>query len=220
MLYTAAKHARQSFIILCLTALLYPALPTSIVFAGDAPDLLEQTRRLDDRTQALKKDVMELGRKLAYLAWVGGVRPQSNMHQRSIVLSSDMLKAGQTLARLEDGLLTPPGIQLVVFVSLSAPKNFNLQQLQLKLGREVVQERNYSDQEVSALQQGGVHRLYVGNIPEGRTLINVNLKANKGNKDYFDRQSYIFTKEQDRKTIEINVAAGFGKPKIRFKEWD
>ncbi len=213
----SAGPFRASLPYACLLICL--ALPAATRAAADQ-DLLTQTRALDNRTQVLKKEVMELGRKLAYLAWVGGVRPQQHGKQRNQVLSNDMLKVGQTLARLEDGLLAPPGIQLVVFVSVAAPQNFDIQQLQLKLGRDVVQKRSYNESELDALRKGAAQRLYIGNIPEGSNLLNISMTAHKGKKEYFTHDSYPFTKGHDRKTIEIHIGAGLGKPDIDFKEWD
>lgn len=203
-------------------ALLLGLLPA---FAWGAPaakptDLLEQTRELDNRTQALKKDVLELGRNLAYLAWVGGVRQENSSQSRGIVLSRDMLKLGETLARLEDGLLAPPGIQLVLFVSAVPPRDFELQQLELKLGRDLVAQRKYSSQEIEALRHGGAHRLYIGNIPEGSNRLLLTISGLKDGKPYTQYERYNFNKYQDRQTIEAHIGGSFGKPTVNFKEWD
>lgn len=182
------------------------------------PPLLEQTRELDNMTQSLKKEVLELGRNLAYLAWVGGVR--TNYDRGGIVLSKDTLKVGETLARLEDGLLTPPGIQLVVFVSLNTPASFHLKQLSLFVDGEVVKSRPYTSDEVALLKKRGTHRLYVGNIKEGPHRLNLAMTGRSGKEVFLKQVSYEFKKGQDRKTLEARISGLFGKPSIKIKEWD
>lgn len=185
-----------------------------------SPPLSEKTRELDNLTQSLKKEVLELGRNLAYLAWVGGVRTLDHGNKRSVVLSEDTLKVGETLSRLEDGLLAPPGIQLVVFISLNTPASFQLKHLTLFVDGEVVKSRPYNKDEVDHLRERGAHRLYVGNLSEGNHHLNLAMTGRSGKEMFLKQESFSFRKGQDRKTLEARISGLFGKPSIKIREWD
>lgn len=209
------NYQKRTFIALGTLLTLLPGWS----FAEDPPDLMTQTRKLDQKTQHLKKEIMELGRNLADLAWVGGVR--RDRRGGTNALSKEMLTVGNTLNQLEDGLLSPPGIQLVVFVSINAPSDFQLQQLEVVLDRERLHTRRYTVDEVELLNhKGTTHRLFTGDIPEGRHKLTLNMIGRKDGEIYRDQASIRFRKGSDRKTIEARVKGSFGKPKLRFKEWD
>lgn len=212
------KYGKRTFILLCT---LLALLPSSALPAGNdgSVDLMTQTRKLDEKTQELKKEVMELGRKLAELAWVGSVRRHSG--RRSSALSKEMLAVGNTLNRLEDGLLSPPGIQLVVFVSMDTSPDFTLQQMDVKLDRERLHRRSYTTEDVEHLnRKGTAHRLFTGDIPEGKHLLTLSMVGSKNGQVYRDEANYRFRKGRDRKTIEVRLKSSFGKPRLRIKEWD
>lgn len=190
-------------------------------------DLASKTRKLDEQTQALKREVLELGRNIAYLAWVGGVKPpgdpksSSNTRFNLKALSDGTVRMGHALALLEDGVLSPPGFQFVVFTSLNAKEDFELREITLKLDDKIVMRRRYSPEETAALRQGGAHRLYVGNIPEGDHRLNAYvIGARSGKKPQQEESEIEFTKARDRKTIELRVEGSLGGANIEAKEWD
>jgi hypothetical protein len=187
-----------------------------------------KTQYLTKYSQTLKKEVIELGRNIAYLAWVGGVRrngsaPNAFSNANGLkALSKDMLELGRSLAILEDGLLAPPGIQLVVFVSLDTSDTFMLRHVELTIDNRVVADRAYSASEVKALHRGGVHRLYIGNLPQGKHSLTMRYTGDFGRQNVHKGEKTIeFTKEEEkRKTIELKLTSFIGKPNIVSKEWD
>jgi hypothetical protein len=190
-------------------------------------DLARKTRQLDEHTQTLKREVLELGRNIAYLAWVGGVKPVGDPRQsgnRSFnlkALSDDTVRMGQALALLEDGVLSPPGFQMVVFTSLDANEDFELHEVTLKIDDKLVMRRRYEADETAALREGGAHRLYIGNVPEGRhQLTAFVIGARGGKKPQQENLSMQFDKAHQRKTIELRVSSFLGATRINAKEWE
>lgn len=190
-------------------------------------DLDRKIRALDEQTQNLKREVLELGRNIAYLAWVGGVKPSVDPASGKTArfnlkaLSDDTVRMGQALGNLEDGVLAPPGVQLVVFVSLEEASGFDLREITLKLDDTLVMRRSYLPEEIAALRQGGAHRLYIGNVADGThrlTAFFISETAKK--KLQSDSYSTEFTKAHDRKTLELRVSSLFGNAHIDSKEWD
>lgn len=213
---------RKTLVTTSLLSGLLLSLPATLSAAPgtDAIDpLLQKTRELDEKTQALKKEIMNLGRDLAQLAWVGGVRQQD--HRGHMALSQEMLAVGSTLSRLEDGLLAPPGIQVVVFVSMNTPDDFVLEKMDLQLDKQRIQSRPYSQDENRTLNRTNTtHRLWMGNVPEGKHTLNVTMYGLKDGKPYQDTAAVRFRKKEDRKTLEIRVVGVVGKPRMRIEEWD
>ena len=186
--------------------------------------LARKTRALEEQTQLLKREVLELGRNLANLAWVGGVKPAGDPAQKNPrfnlkALSDDTVRIGQSLVRLEDGALTPPGIQLVVFTSLDASESFELREITLSIDNTVIARRSYLAEEVAALRQGGAHRLYSGSLPEGVHQLSGTVVSG-GKTQHTNTFSTRFTKIGDRKTIELRVSSAFSGANVNSKEWD
>lgn len=200
-----------------LTVFTLPAL------AADA-DVTRKMRALDEQTQILKREVLELGRNIANLAWVGGVKPASDLGEKKPrfnlkALSDETVRMGQSLTRLEDGVLAPPGIQLAVFASLDAGEGFELREMALNVDDKLVARRSYLPEEVAALRAGGAHRLYIGGLPEGPHQISGSVISG-GKTQKTNAFSAQFTKIADRKTIELRISAFFGGASVTTKEWD
>ena len=187
-------------------------------------ELTRKTRALDEQTQTLKREVLELGRNIANLAWVGGVKPAGNPAEKNPrfnlkTLSDETVRMGQSLTRLEDGVLAPPGIQLVVFTSLEANESFELHEITLSVDDTLVARRTYLREEVAALRQGGAHRIYIGSLPEGVHQLSGTIVSG-GKTPHTHTFSTRFTKIADRKTIELRVSNSFGGASVTAKEWD
>ena len=83
-------------------------------------------------------------------------------------LKSDVLDLNRDLFVLEQELLYPANTQVAVFVSMDAGTFFALDSVQLKIDGKEVADYLYTPREVHALVQGGVQRLYVGNLKVGK----------------------------------------------------
>src|SRR6185437_1851030 len=79
-------------------------------------------------------------------------------------LKSDVLDLNRDLFVLEQELLYPANTQVAVFVAMDAGTFFALDSVQLKIDGKEVADYLYTPREVHALVQGGVQRLYVGNL--------------------------------------------------------
>lgn len=186
----------------------------------------QRIQYLDNYTQTLKNEVIKLGRFLSDLAWVGSI-PSSNNKQTTTsrktnnALSKNLLILGKTLTHLEDGLLTPPGFQLVVFLSLDTSDDFILREINLSINGNKVQNRKYKLKEVQALHKGGAHRLYIANLPVGKHNITVSYISGTGNNsEYQGEKTFSFKKNPKRKTIELKLSSFIGSPEFSIREWD
>jgi len=136
-------------------------------------------------------------------------------------IKKDVLNLSSELARLEEKLLFPSNTQVSLFVSLQPGDDFRLDSVQLKLDNKVVAQHLYTFRELEALQQGGVQRLYTGNITTGEHELVVSYigKAPAGG-DYKRSASYKVIKDVGPKFVEIRIAGPDSTAQdVQFRDW-
>jgi len=218
-------------ILLFISTLLF----TSIAFAAekgtdedrsfDRPSS-QRIQYLDNYTQTLKNEVIQLGRFLSDLAWVGSVPTTNNKQSYNAgksknALSSDLRVLGKTMTKLEDGLLSPPGFQLVLFLSLNTSDDFILREINISINGQQVQSRKYTSKEVKALHKGGAHRLYLANLTNGKHNLTASyIGGTKNSSEFKSKKSFSFEKTSKRKTLELEISSFIGEPQFSIKEWD
>ena len=138
-------------------------------------------------------------------------------------LKSDVLDLNRDLFVLEQELLYPANTQVAVFVSIDAGTFFALDSVQLKIDGKEVADYLYTPREVHALVQGGVQRLYVGNLKVGKHQL-VAFLTGKGphNLDYTRGATLDFQKDIGAKYLELTITDDQSKlqPQFRIKDWE
>lgn len=134
-------------------------------------------------------------------------------------IKKDVLGISSELALLEEKLLYPSNTQISVFVSFADKDGFRLDAMDITLDGQEVMHHVYTARELDALRNGGVQRIYTGNIRTGDHLLEVSFlgKSIIGGV-YQKNASSKITKGVKPKIVEIKVAGkGFGEA-IEFKE--
>jgi hypothetical protein len=138
-------------------------------------------------------------------------------------LKSDVLDLNRDLFVLEQELLYPANTQVAVFVSMDAGTFFALDSVQLKIDGKEVADYLYTPREVNALVQGGVQRLYVGNLKVGKHEL-VAFLTGKGPhaRDYTRGATLQFQKDIGAKYLELTITDDQSKlqPQFRIKDWE
>ncbi len=149
--------------------------------------------------------------------------PGGPVDQQVQSLKSDVLDLNRDLFVLEQELLYPANTQLAVFVSMDAGTFFALDSVQLKIDGKEVADYLYTPREVHALVQGGVQRLYVGNLKVGKHQL-VAFLTGKGphNLDYTRGATLDFQKDIGAKYLELTITDDQKKlqPQFRIKDWE
>lgn len=131
-------------------------------------------------------------------------------------IKKDVLDQTSELRRLEEKLLFPSNTQVSLFISLDDKKT-NLESVELKLDNKTVAKYLYTMREQSALQQGGVQRIYTGNVRTGSHNVSVHVKGKAPILGRYQRKaSYSLTKKVGPKFLEIKVAKSGD---IKFQDW-
>lgn len=138
-------------------------------------------------------------------------------------LKSDVLDLNRDLFVLEQELLYPANTQVAVFVSIDAGTFFALDSVQLKIDGKEVANYLYTPREVHALVQGGVQRLFVGNVKVGKHEL-VAFLTGKGphDRDYTRGATLEFQKDIGAKYLELTITDEQSKlqPQFRIKDWE
>jgi len=138
-------------------------------------------------------------------------------------LKSDVLDLNRDLFVLEQELLYPANTQVAVFVSMDAGTFFALDTVQLKIDGKEVANYLYTPRETHALVQGGVQRLYVGNLKVGKHEL-VAFFTGKGphDLDYTRGATLDFQKTIGAKYLELTITDDQSKlqPQFRIKDWE
>lgn len=136
-------------------------------------------------------------------------------------IKKDVLNLTSELTRLEEKLLYPSNTQVSLFVSMNKGDDFRLDSVQIKLDEKVVAQHLYTFRELEALQQGGVQRLYTGNIKTGEHKLVVSFigKAPAGG-EYKRSASYTVVKDVGPRFVEITIAGpDASQQDIHFRDW-
>jgi hypothetical protein len=132
-------------------------------------------------------------------------------------IKSDVLGIAAELSRLEERLLYPSNTQLAVFVSIAEGEMFRLDAMKINIDGELATHFIYGFKELEALQEGGVQRVYTGNVVSGTHQIEISVNGKTQSGDDFNRtDSFAFNKGVEPKLLGITLA---GPETIQLGDW-
>lgn len=108
---------------------------------------------------------------------------------------------------LEERLLYPSGTQVSIYLSVARQADIQPSAVAIHINGEPVTNHIYSVKELEALQKGGVQKLYVGNVVEGRHELRVTITgALVDGTDFAETGQHMFTKDVEPKALSIRLA--------------
>jgi hypothetical protein len=136
-------------------------------------------------------------------------------------IKSDVLSIAAELDNLEERLLFPSNTQLSIFVAVSEEEDFRLDAVKVDVDGALAAHHIYSFKELDALQNGGVQRLYTGNITTGQHRINVTMIGKlKSGKEFSESQEFTFAKNVEPRALGVRLASpGLGRSGIEVGDW-
>ena len=138
-------------------------------------------------------------------------------------LKQDVLALNRELFILEEELLYPSSTQVAVFLSLDVGEFFELDAVQLKINDKVVNNYLYTRREVDALHQGGVQRLYMGNLKAGEhELIAIFTGKGPNGREYRRGANHVITKSLGARFVELKIVDNDSseQPDFSIREWE
>lgn len=136
-------------------------------------------------------------------------------------VKADVLGIATDLNRLEEKLLYPSNTQVSLFVALGKAAKFRLDALEIHIDGQPVAHHLYTYKELEGLREGGVQRIYTGNIRTGDHELRVSVIGKEaGGAEYRRTGSFKLTKGVGPKLAGITVAGpGGGDQGITLNDW-
>jgi hypothetical protein len=137
--------------------------------------------------------------------------PQSNdfhsLDQDTQNLKQEVLDLNRDLFVLQEELLFPANTQVAVFVSMDTGTFFALDTVKLSIDGKEVASYLYTQHESEALVQGGVQRLYIGNLKVGQHEVTA-FFTGKGphDRDYKRATTLKLDKGIGAKFVELKIS--------------
>jgi len=121
-------------------------------------------------------------------------------------LTAQVLTLNRELFILEEDLLFPASTQISIFVSVDIGKFFTLDSVELKIDRKNVAGFLYTERQRISLEQGGIQKLYLGNLTTGKhQLTAIFIGKDNNGRIAKKAQSYLFEKNDESLMIELKL---------------
>lgn len=137
-------------------------------------------------------------------------------------LKDEVIELNRDLRLMEEKLLFPSSTKYSVFVSLSSGQFFDLESIKLKIDGRFVATHIYSAKQRTAMLRGGVHRLYVTNLSEGKhQMIAFMTGIGPGGRSYKRAMELEIKKGPGSQFLEVAVSddSKAQEPVLMMKEW-
>jgi hypothetical protein len=137
-------------------------------------------------------------------------------------LKSQVVDLNKDLRLMEEKLLFPSSTRYAIFVSLRSDRFFQMESVKLKLDGDLVASHVYSEKQRQALARGGVHRLYVTNLNEGKHTATVFFTGIGSNERPYKRAVTLdFDKGPASGHMEISIEDDISgqEPAFRLRQW-
>ncbi len=132
------------------------------------------------------------------------------------------LELNRDLFILEEELLFPSNTQMAVYLSMDVGTFFALDAVKLSIDGTVVANYLYTERQVDALQRGGIHRLYMGNVRNGsHEVVAVFTGRGPKGRDYRRATQLLVDKTAGAKNLELRItdAEARQQPEFSVREW-
>ncbi|HUH38191.1 MAG TPA: AraC family transcriptional regulator [Spongiibacteraceae bacterium] len=154
----------------------------------------------------------------AFSAWAETETPAEELES----LKKSVLALNRDLLILEEELLYPDSTQLVVFLSLDVGEFFSLDAVKLMVDDKLVASELYTERQVSALVRGGIQRLHLGNLKNGRHEISAFFTGKGPMGREYKRAATISVDKQDQPTVlelQIMDSEALEQPTFSIRHW-
>ena len=135
-------------------------------------------------------------------------------------IKTDVLGIARDLSLLEERLLYPSNTQVSVFLEMHDELAFRLDAIQIEIDGNPVAHHIYTFKELEALQNGGVQRVFTGNLTTGSHDIAVAVSGKLSNGDDFtSSQNFSFSKGVEPELLGLSLGGQGRGASIELGNW-
>lgn len=146
----------------------------------------------------------------------------SELAQQLEALKSQVVQLNRELFILEEDLLFPASTQIAVFVSVDTGQFFSIDSVEVKINDQDVAGFLYTTRQREALEQGGIQKLYLGNLKMGEYQLTAIFTGVDAEGRMVKRAAeYQFEKEDESLMIELKVVDNTAsyRSQVVVEEW-
>ncbi len=150
------------------------------------------------------------------------VKSSSELAQQLEQLKSQVLQLNRELFILEEDLLFPASTQVAVFVSVDTGQFFAIDSVEVKVNDKDVAGFLYTKRQRIALEQGGIQKLYLGNLKIGQYQLTAIFTGVDSEGRMVKRAAeYQFEKDDEALMIELKVVDNIKtyRSQVVVEEW-
>ncbi len=147
---------------------------------------------------------------------------KAELIKQAEALKQDMIELNRELYQFEEDLLHPANTQVALFLAIAPETTFLLDSVELQLDGKLITSYLYKENEIIALRRGGVQRLYLGSLSDGKHKLTAGFNGQGSNARYYRRKkSLTFMKGEDAKFIQLIVTEDprTREPLFNVKQW-
>jgi hypothetical protein len=127
-------------------------------------------------------------------------------------VKKSLLELKRDLVILEEDLLFPASSQVAVFLSMDVGDFFQLDAVTLKVNGKEVAHHLYTDKQVDALYRGGVQKLFIGNVKQGKNRVTAFFTGRgPSGRDFRRATSVDFEKSFEPAFVELAITDSTAK---------
>ena len=131
-------------------------------------------------------------------------------------LKEEALLLGKELRLLSEKLIYPSSTQVTIFISLKeSDEDYLLDSIELKMNGQLVGSHLYTLREIDALRQGGVQRIFDGNLRAGEHFLELVVNGREDDELNTLNWRYDFNKGTNPHFVELRVFQN----RITAKSW-
>jgi len=136
-------------------------------------------------------------------------------------IKKDVLEISSGLIQFEEKYIYPQDSRISIFMAMNQEDEPSFDTVSIKIDGKPSATHKYLPKELAAMQRGGVHRVYTGNIGNGDHALEVTASVTQHGSKERKRSivNYKFSKNPGAKNIEINLATlDYSDPNLSLKE--
>lgn len=219
--FDCVGYSRRLVAALAVVALTLASFGTSRAWAEDASPAVSAPATVVDTGAATEGPAAPPDGEAS--ANPGAPQTFQSLDEEAQALKQQVMDLNRELFMLEEDLLFPASTQIAVYVSYDVGTFFALDSVQVRVDDKEVANYLYTTREVDALQRGGVHRIWLGNLKVGQHVVTA-FFTGKGphDRDYRTGATIQVEKGVGAKYLELKISDRQQKlqPEFIVKQWD
>ena len=135
------------------------------------------------------------------------VAEEATSEQQLQALKTDMVDIAADIQLLEQKMFYPDSEQVAVYLKVNSAGTFNVTSTKVFIDGEEVSISTYDEQQSSALNRGGVERLYIGDVDAGPHTITAIFSGVDGTGTATKRAlTHSFNKQIEPTVFELSIS--------------